>query len=251
MTPIRLIYSDNEGCILPGKGLPFPLDDLNRLRRMLKRLRSTGDPASDVHFSICSGRSIAYIEAMLQVLDLQNSHIPCVCEGGAVLYWPYNDTWEPLAPPPEREALLQVVKGMDYRPELGKAVCLSLYPNPPTRVADLFAAYQSSPLFNSYHITWSPAAVDITPRGVNKFSGLKEACRRLGLTLEEVLTVGDAANDIPMLEGSGFSACPANAVLAAKEVVDYVSPSPATKGLFEILDHFFGQTPSGDMPTRD
>jgi hydroxymethylpyrimidine pyrophosphatase-like HAD family hydrolase len=243
MTSIRLIYSDNEGCILPGKGLAFPLDDLKRLRRLLKRLRSTGDSASEVYFSICTGRSIAYIEAMLQVLDLQDSHIPCVCEGGAVLYWPYKDSWEPLAVPPEREALLQVVRGMDYRPELGKAVCLSLYPNHPTKVTDLFAAYQASPLFKKYHITWSLAAVDITPFGVNKLSGLVEACTRLGITLDEVLTVGDAANDLPMLQASGYSACPANASDEVKAVVDFVSPSPSTRGLIEIIHHFIGKSP--------
>jgi hydroxymethylpyrimidine pyrophosphatase-like HAD family hydrolase len=233
MKTIRAIYCDNEGCILPGKGLPFPLMELNELRSFLEE-------HSSVKFGICTGRSIPFVEAMVQVLNLLQSTLPCICEGGATLYWPANDRWEKISdfPVKDRNILFHAVEGLNYREEPGKVICLSLYPDPPTTVNDLYEAFIKSIEPNLVHITKSEAAVDITPAGIDKSYGVKAVCRRLNISLDEILYIGDERNDLVMLELAGYSGCPSNASAEVKNVADFVASHPSTRGVLEILRHF-------------
>ena len=51
-----------------------------------------------------------------------------------------------------------------------------------------------------------------------------------GLKEEEVLCMGDDLPDYPMLKRAGVSACPADAAVEIKEMVDYVSHCEGGKG---------------------
>lgn len=233
MSPIRAIYCDIEGCILPGKGLPFPLMEINDLCLFLNTHTSTA-------FGICTGRSIPFVEAITQALNLVNSTFPCVCEGGAVLYWPASDRWEKIAhfPTKDKQNFLDSVQNLAYRQEPGKVVCLSLYPNDSTTVEDLYQTVAQSSASKFYTITKSVAAVDITPAGINKSSGVSEVCCRLGISLEEILYIGDAQNDLNLLKLAGYSGCPQNASAEIKSAAAFVADQPSTLGVLEILHHF-------------
>jgi HAD superfamily hydrolase (TIGR01484 family) len=230
MKPIRLVFSDNEGCVTPGKGLAFPLDDLSHLQGMLKSFCHS--------FSVCTGRSVPYVEALAQALDLLDSTFPCVCEGGAVLYWPKLDHSEALSHLPEEKDIVAYLQPGSYRVEVGKIACLSLYPSNGATVDDIFREITNRVKTDAFNITTSGVAVDITARGVDKGYGIREVCKRASISLTEVLCVGDSLNDIPMLKIAGFSACPNNAVAEVKRIVDFVAPSDSTRGLLEILDKF-------------
>ena len=231
MKKIRLIFSDNEGCILPGKGIAFPLAELAKLSGFLKQNRQTG-------FGICTGRPVPYIEAMVQTLDLLDSPVPCICDGGATLYWPKEDRWELISPTFNKNLILDVVSGLDYREEPGKIGCISLFPNESTTVDELFSRIVRSPIQETFNVTKSVAAVDITVKGVNKSFGVKEVCKRLGVSLKEILYIGDAENDIELLQLAGYSACPNNAKEDVKKIVQFVASSESTLGEVEILNHF-------------
>lgn len=235
MNKIRVVYFDIEGCLLPGKGLPFPLDELSELQDFFRNHGNIG-------FSICTGRSVSYVEAIIQTLDLINSPFPCVCEGGAILYWPASDKWEKLAPPIDINKINNYLSPDDYRIEPGKLSCLSLYPNPPKTVEDLYVTLLKSLTNSSVNLIKSMAAVDITPKGVDKGTGIIHVSERMNIPMENILCIGDAENDIPMLQLSGYSACPSNATENVKNIADYTSHSASTQGVIEILrhyDHFF------------
>ena len=76
MNTIRAIYCDNEGCILPGKGLPFPLLELQQLQSFIEKHNL-------IEFGICTGRSVPYVEAMVQVLNLLDLNFLHTPEQGA------------------------------------------------------------------------------------------------------------------------------------------------------------------------
>jgi hydroxymethylpyrimidine pyrophosphatase-like HAD family hydrolase len=230
MKPIRLVLSDNEGCITPGKGLAFRLDDLSDLQTTL---RSFGQ-----NFSVCTGRSVPYVEALVQVLGLVESAVPCVCEGGAVLYWPKLDRFEALSPIPNERDIVAFLQPGSFSVEIGKIGCLSLYPSNGATVNDLFRDITNGVKADAFNITTAGVAVDITAGGVDKGFGVREVCKRASISLSEVLCVGDSLNDIPMLKIAGFSACPNNAMDEVKRIVDFVAPSDSTRGLLEILDKF-------------
>jgi hypothetical protein len=169
----------------------------------------------------------------VQALGLVDSEVPCVCEGGGLLYVPRSDQYEVIG---------QKIKGDAVRTLL-----------PPTRTgrsSESSAAtrftqirlHRRGPLRpdsrrrpHRVELNRSMASVDITPKGVDKAHSIAEVLTRTGLGWPDVLAIGDSWNDRPMLRSDGLAACPANAVAEVKAVADYVSPEPSTRGVIDIL----------------
>jgi hydroxymethylpyrimidine pyrophosphatase-like HAD family hydrolase len=221
-----LVCCDNEGCIIDAKGRAFDLPALADLGATIRR--------SGWAFTICTGRSVPYVEAMVQVLDLLDSAVDCVCEGGGVLYGPRTDRYELLVDPVDADAIRALLPAGAFREELGKVVSFSVYPEPGYTVEALYDIVASGDLGGA-DITRSVAAVDVTPKGVDKSFGLGRMLHRLGTPWSQVLAIGDSWNDLPMLQAAGRAACPGNAVSEVKAIVDYVSPYEATRGVTDII----------------
>lgn len=232
------VFADIEGCLAPGKGREWNVGGLARLAAWIA-------DRPGVRFAIASGRPVPYVEAMAQALGLHRSTTPCVCEGGAVLYVPATDRVEQLAPTLERSELLDAVAAIPHRIEVGKLSCLTIYPEASDEsgiaagIERLHAAITARVQTDRYSIVCSAAAVDITPAGYDKASGVAAACARIGLPLDSVLCIGDAGNDLPMLRSAGFSACPANASIAVRRVVDVSAGAADIDGVLAILATLF------------
>jgi hydroxymethylpyrimidine pyrophosphatase-like HAD family hydrolase len=221
-----LICCDNEGCAIDAKGRSI---DLPALEAMVDAIRD-----SSWSFALCTGRSVPYVEAMVQILGLSDSPVPMVCEGGAVLYHPDVDRFELLAEPVDAEALRSFLPPDSYREEPGKVVTFSVYPQSGYSVDGLRDIVAHSAIAN-VNVTRSVAAVDVTPVGVDKAFGISHVLQHIGATWSDVLAIGDSWNDLPMLRNAHLSACPANAVAEVQALVDYVSPHPSSLGVADIL----------------
>lgn len=64
----------------------------------------------------------------------------------------------------------------------------------------------------------------------DKGARIAAVARRLKLSRPEIASLGDDEPDIPMFEAAGLSACPADAVPAAKRAADVVLKSPGGHG---------------------
>ena len=64
----------------------------------------------------------------------------------------------------------------------------------------------------------------------DKRSRLEAVRRRLGIEPDEAAAIGDDEPDIPMFEAAGLSACPADAMPAAKKAADVVLKLPGGHG---------------------
>jgi hydroxymethylpyrimidine pyrophosphatase-like HAD family hydrolase len=221
-----LVCCDNEGCIIDGKGLSFDLLAMATLRRTIRD--------SGWAFSICTGRAVPYIEAIVQLLELNHSNTDCVCEGGGVLYGPSTDRHEILADAVNPDRIRGLFPPNSFREELGKVASFTVYPEPGYTVAELHELVLMAGI-DGVTVSRSIAAVDVTPAGVDKTFGIVHLLERTGRDWPEVLAIGDSWNDIPMLAKAGVSGCPANAVTEVKAVVDYVSPHPSTLGVADII----------------
>jgi hydroxymethylpyrimidine pyrophosphatase-like HAD family hydrolase len=221
-----LVCCDNEGCIIDAKGRAFDNRALADLADAIAAFPGT--------FTICTGRSQPYVEAMVQTLGLVDSEIPCVCEGGGLLYVPRSDRYEVIGQKIIGDAVRTLLPPGSYREELGKLSCHTVYPEPGYTVEGLFDLIVAGGL-TGVELNRSIASVDITPKGVDKAHGIAEILIRTGLGWSDVLAIGDSWNDLPMLRSAGLAACPANAVAEVKAVADYVSPEPSTRGVIDIL----------------
>ncbi len=64
---------------------------------------------------------------------------------------------------------------------------------------------------------------EVMPKGVHKAFGLQLLCKHLGFSAENVMAMGDEANDFTMLEWAGLGVAMANAVADAKQIADKVT----------------------------
>lgn len=229
-----ILFTDNEGCLTPGKGRSYDLAALAQLRAWL-----AAHPA--LQLVLCTGRSVPYCEALLQAAGLQAAGWPMICEGGAVLYHPAQDRLEVIAPVPDFSAIMEALPQGTCYPELGKAACLSLYPSiGGMSVPELGAMVEAACLRLGIECarSMSAAAVDITAPGVDKGFGVRLLSQRMGWDIHQCGGFGDAANDLPMLDVVGWPMAPANATEAVRERCRFVSAHDSTLGLLDACGWF-------------
>lgn len=77
--------------------------------------------------------------------------------------------------------------------------------------------YQQFDAFKSREIIF-----EIMPKGVNKAAGLEILCQRLGISRQQVMALGDEANDVSMLKWAGLGLAMANATPLAQAAADIV-----------------------------
>ena len=79
---------------------------------------------------------------------------------------------------------------------------------------------------------------EITPRGVSKGTGLVDLCAVLGIPIEEAIGVGDAYNDVPMLEIAGLGVAMGNSNEAALKAADVVVGDNDHDGIAEVIGRY-------------
>ncbi len=92
-----------------------------------------------------------------------------------------------------------------------------------------------------FHATTSGAAfVEISAAGVNKASGLAKIAELTGIPAAEVAAVGDAKNDVEMLNWAGVGLAVANAVPETLAAANQLIPSNDEDGLAQFIEGLLG-----------
>jgi Cof subfamily protein (haloacid dehalogenase superfamily) len=84
----------------------------------------------------------------------------------------------------------------------------------------------------------APFYLEVIPKRINKGQGIRDICHALGLSTEEVIAFGDAANDIPMLQTAGVGVAMGNASQTVKDEADFVTLSNNEDGIACALEQF-------------
>ncbi|AGR40868.1 Cof-type HAD-IIB family hydrolase [Spiroplasma taiwanense] len=85
----------------------------------------------------------------------------------------------------------------------------------------------------SLEVAWTEGsfAGEVTKKGINKKYALEFLSKKYSIRQEEILAIGDGANDIPMFEFAGHSIAPANAHADVKKKAIEVSDFKNTEGV--------------------
>lgn len=96
--------------------------------------------------------------------------------------------------------------------------------------------------FPEVSVLWSdPELLQIMHPSASKAAALRYVADHYGVKLENVLAIGDATNDVPMLEAAGIAVAMDNACEAAKRVADWVAPSHDDHGVHAALARYVFQ----------
>ncbi len=79
--------------------------------------------------------------------------------------------------------------------------------------------------------------VDIYPKTMSKLDGIEAIAKHIGLTLNDVIAIGDGDNDIEMLKGVGYGIAMGNASKQVQAAAKYVTTSIDQDGIEHALQH--------------
>jgi 5-amino-6-(5-phospho-D-ribitylamino)uracil phosphatase len=80
-----------------------------------------------------------------------------------------------------------------------------------------------------------PCNIELNPLGISKASGLQEVCSLLGITMDEVVAMGDSLNDAAMLREAGLGIAMGNAQEEVKQLADTVTATNEESGVAQAI----------------
>jgi len=121
---------------------------------------------------------------------------------------------------------------LEHAHEINK---MNMYHATPEGRARTQARLASLPL----DFTWAETtSLEATPQGISKGTGLADLCSVLGIPISEAIGVGDAFNDIPMLQMAGLGIAMGNSNEAALQAAGAVVGDNDHDGIAEVIDKY-------------
>lgn len=118
----------------------------------------------------------------------------------------------------------------------GEIIKLNLYHRSPESRQRSFERLKHLDLTFAFAET---TALESSPKGVSKASGLIELCEFLKIDISETVAVGDAPNDIEVLKTAGIAAVMGNATDEIKKLADFVTDDNDHDGIVKVIEKYF------------
>lgn len=209
------LATDYDGTLAySGKVRESTISDLERLRDSGRKLL------------LVTGRQL---EELLDIFPRPDLFDWIVAENGALLYCPRSREFRLLAaavPQGLSETLRE--RGID-RLSVGHSIVATWLPHECTVLGVL------RDLGLDRQIIFNKDAVMVLPTGVNKASGLTSALEEMKISHHNVVSIGDAENDLPMLTQCECGVAVDNALDSVKAKADLVMKADHGAGVEELI----------------
>lgn len=84
--------------------------------------------------------------------------------------------------------------------------------------------------------------LEVVPKGMSKGEAVRMLCRMMDVDIRNAVAVGDAANDLSMIEAAGIGVAMANGTDEVKAIADYITELDNNHdGIAEVVGRFFGE----------
>lgn len=91
--------------------------------------------------------------------------------------------------------------------------------------------------FTGIEITNSSTTnIEVNPLGVHKAAALEFLCEKIGITMNEVIAMGDSLNDLKMIEQAGIGIAMGNAQAFVKERADDITDTNNNDGVAKAIE---------------
>ncbi len=209
------LATDYDGTLASdGKVDRETIDALNRLR------------ASGRKLVLVTGRHLPDLQNVFPQLHLFDR---VIAENGGLLYRPATREEKLLGESPN-EHLVSLLRERNVPIAVGRVVVSTWQPHEAT----VLSAIRDLGL--DLHVIFNKGAIMVLPSGVNKGTALEVALGELGISLHNVVSVGDAENDHSFLRISECAVAVANALPSLKERADVVLGESRGAGAADLIE---------------
>ena len=210
-------------------------------------LLATDYDGTIAHDGVVDGKTVAALDRLRasgrKLVLVTGRHLPDLCkifpkldifdrvivENGGVLYRP-DTREEKLLCDPLDPSFIAALKARNIPFEAGRTIIATWRPHDP----EVLAAIRDLGL--DLQVIFNKEAVMVLPSGVNKGTALYIALGELGISAQNVVSVGDAENDLPFLRMSGCSVAVGNALPSLKGHADMVLDKARGAGVTSLID---------------
>ncbi|MBV9896770.1 MAG: HAD-IIB family hydrolase [Chloroflexi bacterium] len=183
--------------------------------------------ASGRYAILVTGREL---DELLRIFPAADIFDWIVAENGALLYKPDGRETRILGEAPV-PALIDALRARSVSPlEVGR-VMLSISASQAPKAIE---AIREAGL--EHQLIFNKESAMILPPGISKATGLRAAAAELGLSLHNVVGIGDAENDQAFLAICECAVAVANALPMVKQRVDWVTNAPRGVGVQQLID---------------
>ncbi len=97
----------------------------------------------------------------------------------------------------------------------------------------------SKEFLQKYEITSSiPECIEFVKKGITKSKSLQFICEKCNIEKSEVIAIGDADNDLEMINFAGLGVAMENATDSLKEKADYITNSNNDDGVANVIEKY-------------
>lgn len=137
---------------------------------------------------------------------------------------------------------MDVVECADFKAEIPKTAVKAMMLEHPDRLKQVEQALRPVIKDELYMTITKPFFLEFMNPVVDKGKSLVTLAAHLGISMEQVIAVGDSYNDISMIEAAGLGVAMGNAVEAVKQAADYETDDNEHDGVARVVERFFLQT---------
>ena len=80
--------------------------------------------------------------------------------------------------------------------------------------------------------------IEVSAVNTGKAQAIVHLCKVLGVTMNEVMAIGDSLNDVMLLQQAGYSVAMENGVNEVKQAADFITLSNEADGVAYAIKHF-------------
>jgi len=223
--PVLVYACDIDGCLAAADHAAY---DLVALQALAERNRASEDDPTIPALTFVTGRPHAYVDALMQALDVR---LPASFENGVGLAtrhpyeaWLIDEAEAARGAMDEARSLLEAHDEVVL--QFGKVASLSVFDATGERDVPALAAFlRAFVAERSLGVDVDPSTdcVNLLLPGIDKAVGFAALCETLDLPEVAVAGIGDSVGDVAWLRRCGVSLAPAGAVAEVKAVVSAVS----------------------------
>lgn len=169
-----------------------------------------------------------------------------VAENGAVLHRTATRQSEILGQAPP-EILLQELRRRQVTP---LRVGSSIISTAAKYFESVREALRKLKLHMDYELVTNDDTLLILPPGIDKASGMSEALRELGVSRHNVVAIGNAENDLPLLASAEHAVVVNNAADSIKQAADRVTEGEYCDGFLELARELIATDLAASVPRR-
>lgn len=246
----KAILLDVDGTIVPVGPNTKPSVSVSLALKKAKGL---------VNVCLVSGRCLGWLEELFQILDLD---APCIINGGSQIIDPKTKEilWERPINKASLEEILKIISvdnipfiisddGIEYKNptnlEFSKPLAVKLTFFKSKEESDLCVKQLLKIPNISAHKTYSwdkdknyKLEIYITHSEATKQQATQELAKLLNIKTSEIIAVGDARNDAPLLNACGLKIAMGNADDKLKIIADYIAPTVDEDGVAHVVKKF-------------